>query len=151
MTVVNSDNVQAVLDGTAEPPVTPFEFAVDSGQKSDAMGVVKQFIETKATYTAQSDNADFPTELSLYIDGDEHPLQLEEATDAAVQRGSQNSLVLGTEVHTASASLKDTTVRYFAKHSGKGKSIRYVLKGKSVSRFKFYEIAYRYRLPRSKQ
>lgn len=150
-TVVNPDNVQAVLDGTVEPPATPFEFAVDSGQKSDAMGIVKQFIETKATYTAQSDNADFPTELSLYIDGDEHPLQLEEATDAAVQRGNQNSLVLGTEVHTASASLKDTTVRYFAKHSGKGKSIRYVLKGKSVSRFKLYEIAYRYRLPRSKQ
>lgn len=150
-TVVNFDNVQAVLNGTVEPPVTPFEFTVDSGQKSDAMGIVKQFIETKATYTAQSDNADFPTELSLYIDGDEHPLQLEEATDAAVQRGNQNSLVLGTEVHTASASLKDTTVRYFAKHSGKGKSIRYVLKGKSVSRFKLYEIAYRYRLPRSKQ
>ena len=150
-TVVNSDNVQAVLNGTMEPPVTPFEFTVDSGQKSDAMGIVKQFVETKATYTAQSDNADFPTELSLYIDGDEHPLQLEEATDAAVQRGNQNSLVLGTEVHTASASLKDTTVRYFAKHSGKGKSIRYVLKGKSTSRFKLYEIAYRYRLPRSKQ
>ena len=150
-TVVNSDNVQAVLDGTVESPVTPFEFTVDSGQKSDAMGIVKQFVETKATYTAQSDNADFPTELSLYIDGDEHPLQLEEATDAAVQRGNQNSLVLGTEVHTASASLKDTTVRYFAKHSGKGKSIRYVLKGKSKSRFKLYEIAYRYRIPRSKQ
>ena len=150
-TVVNSDNVQAVLNGTVESPVTPFEFTVDSGQKSDAMGIVKQFVETKATYTAQSDNADFPTELSLYIDGDEHPLQLEEATDAAVQRGNRNSLVLGTEVHTASASLKDTTVRYFAKHSGKGKSIRYVLKGKSMSRFKLYEIAYRYRLPRSKQ
>lgn len=150
-TVVNSDNVQAVLNGTMEPPVTPFEFTVDSGQKSDAMGIVKQFVETKATYTAQSDNADFPTELSLYIDGDEHPLQLEEATDAAVQRGNQNSLVLGTEVHTASASLKDTTVRYFAKHSGKGKSIRYVLKGKSKARFKLYEIAYRYRIPRSKQ
>lgn len=149
--VVNSDNVKAVLNGTMEPPVTPFEFTVDSGQKSDAMGIVKQFVETKATYTAQSDNADFPTELSLYIDGDEHPLQLEEATDAAVQRGNQNSLVLGTEVHTASASLKDTTVRYFAKHSGKGKSIRYVLKGKSKSRFKLYEIAYRYRIPRSKQ
>lgn len=151
MTVVNSDTVQTILGGRLEPPVTPFEFTVDSGQKSDAMGIVKQFVETKATYTAQSDNADFPTELSLYIDGDEHPLQLEEATDAAVQRGSQNSLVLGTEVHTAAASLKDTTVRYFAKHSGKGKSIRYVLKGKSVSRFKLYEIAYRYRLPRSKQ
>ena len=149
-TVVNANTVQEVLHGTLEP-VTPFEFTVDSGQKSDAMGIVKQFVETKATYTAQSDNADFPTELSLYIDGDEHPLQLEEATDAAVQRGNQNSLVLGTEVHTASASLKDTTVRYFAKHSGKGKSIRYVLKGKSVSRFKLYEIAYRYRLPRSKQ
>ena len=150
-TVVNSDNVQAVLNGTMKPPVTPFEFTVDSGQKSDAMGIVKQFVETKATYTAQSDNADFPTELSLYIDGDEHPLQLEEATDAAVQRGNQNSLVLGTEVHTVSASLKDTTVRYFAKHSGKGKSIRYVLKGKSKARFKLYEIAYRYRIPRSKQ
>ena len=150
-TVVNSDNVQAVLNGTMEPPVTPFEFTVDSGQKSDAMGIVKQFVETKATYTAQSDNADFPTEVSLYIDGDEHPLQLEEATDAAVQRGNRNSLVLGTEVHTAPASLKDTTVRYFAKHSGKGKSIRYVLKGKSKARFKLYEIAYRYRIPRSKQ
>jgi hypothetical protein len=133
--------------------VTPISFGLDTGQKAEAIVTTKQFVETKFVL-ATLDKADaFPMQLTVHIDGDPHIITRDISTDAAFWKDSSAKGVLNTTFSGLSDKsdtfnvLRQLVVRY----SGKGKSIRHILEGQSLSNFKLYETYIRYKLLNVKQ
>lgn len=133
--------------------VMPISFALDTGQKAEAIVTTKQFVETKFVL-ATLDKADtFPMQLTVHIDGDPHIITRDISTDAAFWKDNSAKGILNTTFSGLSDSsdtfnvLRQLVVRY----SGKGKSIRHILEGQSLSNFKLYETYIRYKLLNVKQ
>lgn len=133
--------------------VTPIHFGLDTGQKAEAIVTTKQFVETKFVL-ATLDKADaFPMQLTVHIDGDPHIVTRDISTDAAFWKDSSAKGILNTTFSGLSDNsdtfnvLRQLVVRY----SGKGKSIRHILEGQSLSNFKLYETYIRYKLLNVKQ
>lgn len=139
--------------------ISPITFGLDTGQKAEAIVTTKQFVETKFVL-ATLDKADaFPMQLTVHIDGDPHIITRDISTDAAFWKDSSAKGILNTTFSGVSDKsdksdksdifnvLRQLVVRY----SGKGKSIRHILEGQSLSNFKLYETYIRYKLLNVKQ
>jgi hypothetical protein len=135
----------------------PINFSWDTGQKTDNISENKQFVESKLMFATLSDTDAFPFTLYVAIDGDPHITKKDIGTDApfwkpdpanasdptlGVLNTSFRSVEDGSEKLADSFNvLRQLVVRY----SGKGKSIRHLIEGKSQSNFKLYETYVRYK------
>ena len=132
--------------------VIPIRFMLDTGQKTDSILHTKQFVETKLMFATLSDEDAFPLTLYVAIDGDPHVIRTDVSTDAPfwkTQDGLSRGVVgtvfrLGGETTPATGAF-NTLRQLIVRHSGKGKSIRYVLEGDSLYNFKLYETYVRYK------
>lgn len=132
--------------------VIPIRFMLDTGQKTDSILHTKQFVETKLMFATLSDEDAFPLTLYVAIDGDPHVIRTDVSTDAPFWKTSDGESrgVLGTAFTFGGASnpatgIFNTLRQLIVRHSGKGKSIRYVLEGESLYNFKLYETYVRYK------
>jgi hypothetical protein len=144
------DYVRAVQDTHC---VTPIEFELDTGQKSDTILTTKQFVESKLVFATLNKYDAFPMQLTVHVDGDQHLVTRDISTDAPFWKDGSTSGVLNTTFGGLSSTsdnfntLRQLVVRY----SGKGKSVRHILTGKSLCNFKLYETYIRYKLLNVKQ
>jgi hypothetical protein len=148
-----SEIVSYFHSGNVNECVDAISFELDTGQKSDTISTTKQFVESKLVFaTVHGDDA-FPMQLTVHIDGDPHIVTKDISTDASFWKDNGASGVLNTTFNGLSSmsdsfnTLRQLVVRY----SGKGKSIRHILTGKSLCNFKLYETYIRYKLLNVKQ
>jgi hypothetical protein len=148
------EGVADVIAGYASPiTVSPIEFELDTGQKTDAILTTKQFVESKMVFATLSPNDSFPMQILIHIDGDPHLVTQDISTDAPFWENSSSGGALNTTFGGVSNEsdnfniLRQLVVRY----SGKGKSIRHILTGESLYNFKLYETYIRYKLLNVKQ
>lgn len=127
--------------------IKPISFELDTGQKSDTISTTKQFVETKIVVATAHVDDTFPMSLTIHIDGDPHIVTRDLSTDAAFAKQTNTGGVLGTTFgQLSSESDPVNTIRQIVvRYSGKGKSIRHILTGKSCRNFKIYETYIRYK------
>ena len=130
----------------------PIHFEFDTGQKTDSVLHTKQFVESKFTFATLSERDAFPLTVHVAIDGDARVTKTDITTDAPFWKNSEGTArgVVGTAFRLGGTSTPATgafnTLRQLViRHSGKGKSIRYVLEGDSMCNFKLYETYVRYK------
>lgn len=137
----------AILDecdriGYSTAEVTPIEFMLDTGHRSGTYTIEKQFVESKMLLATMSttDNK-FPFAIDIYTD-DIRPMKvhMDVTTDSPFWADNPTIDILSTEFTTEDAKRAGTLRQLFVKYAGRGKSIRHILHGESVSRFKFYAI-----------
>ena len=138
-----------VLDDEGNPKeITPtaIEFALDSGQKSDSIGVIKMYLETKLILAANTTDDKFSDfTVSVYVDGNKYPIR--EFKDAPLLNISPNTtFALGGPLNDSDADMSNVIRQAYFRHAGKGNSIRYTISGKSSYNFKLYGIHVRYRI-----
>lgn len=134
-------------DVMSDGRVSPIDFVWDTGQKTDNIAVSKQFVESKLMFATEDLLESFPMELKVHIDGDPHVTTLDVNTDAPFWKTSDSVGVANTAFRlslddtSSSKVLRQLIVRY----SGKGRSIRHILKGSATSNFRLYETYVRYK------
>lgn len=131
-------------------PITPIDFEIDTGQKTDMILTTKQFVETKLVLATLNYKETFPMNVLVHIDGDPHIAKLDIPTDAPLWRSSiRDSIVLNTGLHIADTTddtaYNNVLYNLQLRHIGRGKSIRYIISGSSHTDFKIYEIYARYK------
>ena len=136
-------------DGTKS--VVPIPFELDTGMKTDDISLKRQFVESKFVFATEDDAEMFPMEAYVAIDGDPHVTHLDVNSDSPFWKTSViDKGVFGTSFRlsnvdetgrSSSGILRQLIIRY----SGKGHSIRHILKGKSYSNFRLYETYVRYK------
>lgn len=129
----------------------PIEFELDTGMKTDNISMQKQFVESKFIFATEDDIEMFPVELTVAIDGDPHITHLDVNSDSPFWKDHKFSRgVVGTSFRlsndeslgrSSSGIFRQLVVRY----SGKGRSIRHILRGASQSNFRLYETYVRYK------
>ena len=138
-----------LTDGT----ITPFDFSVDTGQKSYTINAVKQFVETKLIFAIEDTVDTLPLNVDIYVDQFKKVLHIDNNTSGAFWKNLDTSLVPGSSF----IRLNDTTMpdnimkQMFLRYSGKGYTIRHVISGRSHSQFKFYVSYYRFKSTSNKQ
>ena len=132
---------------------TPIEFFVDSGQKTDNISLTKQFVESKIIVATMDAKASFNLNVRVDIDGNTFDRHIDLNTDGALIRtDSEQVLTLGTSSdYVETYNTFNTMRQMFLRYSGKGKTVRHILSGESLYKFKIYEIFYRYKLLNVKQ
>lgn len=146
-------DLEAYLQGVGSSCVTPIQFELDTGQKTDTVLTTKQFVESKLVFATEHGDDAFPMQLTVHVDGDPHIVTKDISTDASFWKDDGVSGVLNTTFNGLSSTsdsfntLRQLVVRY----SGKGKSIRHILTGESLCNFKLYETYIRYKLLNVKQ
>lgn len=140
-------------DGETVPEVTPIQFMLNSGQKTDDLSRTKQFVESKLILATLDDKDLFPMSVDILIDGLEYKqLHFDAATDSAfIRENVDDILTFNTNVGTNSQNIFNVLRQMFIRYSGKGKSIKHIIYGESVFNFKFYVLYYRYKNTHSKQ
>jgi hypothetical protein len=141
----------------------PISFVLDTGQKTDSVVSTKQFVESKLVFATLDEKDSFPFTLHIAVDGDAHVTTMDVSTDAPFWKENQsmgeksplqhlinNSLgVVGTAfelgIDTPASGRVNTLRQLVVRYSGKGKSIRHVIEGKSQANFKLYETYVRYK------
>lgn len=132
--------------------VTPINFKLDSGQKTDNISTDKQFVETKLIASLTNNENIIPLDIAVYIDGNKFPFKVDLTTDGTfVKDAVKDIITLNATVDSDSAELQSVLKQLFLRYSGKGKSVRHVISGKSMCDFKLYEIYYRYKTLNVKQ
>jgi hypothetical protein len=132
--------------------VTPIKFEVDTGQKSDNFTYTKQFCESKFIVATKHVKDTFPMSVVVHTDGNLRTHRIDVTTDAAFWKNSISHLgTLSTTFNSVFEDNLDTFRQMFLRYSGKGKSIRYIISGESLYKFKIYEIFSRYKNPNVKQ
>ena len=132
---------------------TPIEFFVDSGQKTDNISLTKQFVESKIIVATMDAKDSFNLNVRVDIDGNTFDRHIDLNTDGALIRtDSEQVLTLGTSSdYVETYNTFNTMRQMFLRYSGKGKTVRHILSGESLYKFKIYEIFYRYKLLNVKQ
>ena len=132
---------------------TPIEFFIDSGQKTDNLSLTKQFVESKIIVATLSDKDNFEMDVQIAIEGNTFNRHVDLNTDGALLRSDTDQiLTLGTSSNiTDSENTLNTMRQMFLRYSGKGKTIRHLIKGSSLYKFKIYETFYRYKILNVKQ
>lgn len=141
----------------------PIEYELDTGSKTNSIVTTKQFTESKIICTSDVENPNITMHATVIIDGDKHPYEQDISTDGAFTKESgmqsgidditDNNLIaltLGTTVNTESfdeyrRNNASNTYNLYLRHSGKGRSVRYILKGVAKSPFRLYEICTRFK------
>jgi hypothetical protein len=130
----------------------PIDFSWDTGQKTDSIRATKQFVESKLVFATLSEEDSFPFKLYIAVDGDPHTTVTDVSTDAPFWKTSDNESkgVLGTAftlggIPNPATGIFNTLRQLVVRYSGKGKSIRHVIEGKSLYNFKLYETYIRYK------
>ena len=127
--------------------MTPISFEIDFGQKSSNYTLYKQFLETKLTLATLSVKDTFPITIDIYTDGISRELHWDSNTDGAIWKTSLDDVgILNTGFGVAGQDYNGIFRQLIVKYSGKGKSIRHVISGKSKSLFKFYSMDVRSRI-----
>ena len=138
-----------LLEESSQDPyvIVPIDFEWDTGQKTDSISVTKQFVESKLMFATEDNLEAFPMELTVHVDGDPHITTLDLNSDAPFWKedGVRSLGVTNTAFRlgndTGSKLLRQLIVRY----SGKGRSVRHILKGSPTSNFRLYETYVRYK------
>ena len=132
--------------------VNPIDFRLDSGQKTDNISTDKQFVETKLIASLTNNENIIPLDIDIYIDGNKFPFKIDLTTDGTfVKDAIKDIITLNATVDSNSVELQNVLKQLFLRYSGKGKSIRHIISGKSMCDFKLYEIYYRYKTLNVKQ
>ena len=142
------DNINfKIEDGEHVPNVTPIQFMLDSGQKTDDLSRTKQFVESKFILATLNDKDTFPLSIDVLIDGLEYKqLHFDASTDAAfIKESSKDILTFNTNVGSNSQNIFNVMRQMVIRYSGKGKSIKHIIYGKSIFNFKFYVLYYKYK------
>jgi hypothetical protein len=126
--------------------ITPITFEIDSGEKSDDMGFNKNFVETRIAFGLQSEQQSIPLTVSVYADGHKQIIHKAVETDAAFWSDQLSDLsVLNTDLTASGSQIINTLKEFRLRHTGIGKTIRHVITGNSLTKFKLYVIYYKYR------
>jgi len=126
--------------------VTPISFEIDSGEKSDDMGYEKNFVETRITFGLKSAKEVIPVTLDVYTDGHKQIAHKAVETDSPFWNDSLDDLAaLNTGFDTNTSQIINTLKELRIRHHGFGKTVRHVITGNSVTKFKIYVIYYKYR------
>lgn len=131
--------------------VVPIEFEWDTGQKTDSIAQTKQFVESKLMFATGDALETFPMELTVAIDGDPHVVHKDINTDSPFWNSDdlETKGTLGTTFRLGNEGLgysdKGVLRQLVVRYSGKGRSIRHILKGRTRSNFKLYETYVRYK------
>jgi hypothetical protein len=126
--------------------VTPISFEIDSGEKSDDMGYEKNFVETRITFGLKSSKEVIPVTLDVYTDGHKQIAHKAVETDSPFWNDSLDDLaVLNTGFDTNNSQIINTLKELRIRHHGFGKTLRHVITGNSVTKFKIYVVYYKYR------
>ena len=131
----------------SETQPLPIHFVIDSGQKTDSLGYTKQFVETKLVVSTEHEKDTFPVKVTVHVDGDSRIHTVDVNTDSAFWKSETSHVgTLGAGPLLSSGGMPLHTFRQmFLRYSGKGKSVRHIVEGTSVYKFKFYGIYIRYR------
>jgi hypothetical protein len=145
----SDSEVYADIIGATEVPI---EFEWDSGQKTDNIATRKQFTESKIVFSTEDEVENFPMELIVAVDGDPNITRIDVRTDAPLIKTTESVGVLGTNLRLSedfsdpnvskSGLIRQLIVRY----SGRGRSVRHILRGTAKSPFRMYEAYVRYKL-----
>lgn len=147
---VYGDIIRRDVDGN--DIITPIKFSVDSGQKTDNISLTKQFVESKIIVATLSAKDNFKMDVRVDIEGNTFKKHTDLNTDGALLRGSADDiLTLGSNLDTDTADTFNVMRQMFLRYSGKGKTVRHVITGESLYKFKIYEVFYRYKLLNFKQ
>ena len=139
-------------DILTEDIVCPINFRLDSGQKTDNISTDKQFVETKLIASLTNNENIIPLDIDIYIDGNKFPFKIDLTTDGTfVKDAIKDIITLNATVDSNSVELQNVLKQLFLRYSGRGKSIRHIISGKSMCDFKLYEIYYRYKTLNVKQ
>lgn len=131
---------------------TPISFKLEFRQKSSNYQLDKQFLESKYIFAVNSSKPVFPMSLDIVTDSMLKVIHKDVNTDSPLWQDSLEHLGVLNTLFGANNSIHDGTLKQlFVKYSGKGKTISHSISGKSVSKFTFYNINYRYRLLPKKQ
>jgi hypothetical protein len=153
-TIANTvQDLQAQFNSTYMDTISPIEFELDTGQKTDTILTTKQFVETKLVVSTNTKYDKFPMQLVVHVDGDPNIITRDVSTDSAFWKDGSTFGMLNTTFNTLSdtSDISGTLRQLVVRYSGKGKSIRHILTGSSFCNFKLYETYVRYKHPNVKQ
>lgn len=132
--------------------ITPISFIIDSGQKSSNYALDKQFLESKLIFATLHPKDMFPVTLDIMTDGSPRPIHWDCNTDSALWKTTLSDIgTLNTAFQDANADYNSILRQLIVKYSGKGKTIRHILTGKSKYRFKYISLNTRFRVLPNKQ
>ena len=139
--------------------VTPFEFYVDTGQKSYSMNLIKQFVESKLTFALTDIRDELPLTVDIYVDQYTPILHQDVSSSSSFWKNIDSVIALGTSIpashkdaETAKTYIDNPVMKQlFLRFSAKGYTIRHVVSGVSHNQFKFYVSYYRYKSTSNKQ
>ena len=121
-------------------------FEIDSGQKTDVLGVFKQFVESKFNIATLHEQDTFPMQVTVCVDGAPAATTTHVSTDAAFWRTSPEQVfTMNTSLDIPDADTFNVFRQMYLRYSHKGKSVRHIVSGESLYSFKIYDINYRYR------
>lgn len=121
-------------------------FEIDSGQKTDSLNHLKQFVESKFNVVTLHEKDSFPMKITVHIDGCPFVTTKDVNTDSAFWKQDVSQVgTLSTNFTSNDSDIFNVFRQMFIRYSGKGKSIRHIVEGESLYPFKIYEIDYRYR------
>lgn len=139
---------QSVTDGNTtavQGVICPIEFEWDTGQKTDNISLAKQFVESKLVFATEDDLEFFPMELTVHVDGDPHVTTLDVNSDAPFWKTEDSKGVANTAFRLSSESDTGVFRQLIVRYSGKGRSVRHILRGSPTSNFRLYETYVRYK------
>ena len=129
----------------SELETVPIEFEWDTGQKTDNISLAKQFVESKLVFATEDDLEFFPMELTVHVDGDPHVTTLDVNSDAPFWKVEDSKGVANTAFRLGSESDTGVFRQLIVRYSGKGRSVRHILRGSPTSNFRLYETYVRYK------
>lgn len=131
---------------TLDEYVTPFDYKIDFGQKSSKYADSKQFLSTRVTVETLSEKDSFNFTVDVLIDGTPRPIHIDATTDSAIWKTSLLQLgTLNTDYTTDTSTTTGILRQLMLKYSGRGRTVRHILSGKSKYRFKLYSLDYKFR------
>lgn len=126
--------------------VTPINFQIDSGEKTDDLNASKNFLETRIAFGLQSEKQAIPLTVDVYTDGHKQIIHKAVETDTAFWTTDLTDLgALNTDLTVNTSEIINTLKEFRLRHTGVGKTIRHVISGNSLTNFKLYVIYYKYR------
>ena len=132
--------------------ISPIEFSIDFGQKSSNYTLDKQFLESKFIFATLHSKDMFPVEVTITTDGYTKPLHWDCNTDSPLWKTTFTDIgTLNTEFQDVDSDYNGILRQLIIKYSGKGKTIRHLITGKSMYRFKFISLDTRHRILPNKQ
>lgn len=142
------EGVADIIAGYTSPvTVSPIEFELDTGQKSDQILTKKQFVETKIVVATSAPSPTIDMDVIVHVDGDRNVTK-NMSTDAAFWKAYDGGAVLNTTLTGLSneSDSRDVLRQLSIRYSGRGNSVRHILRGTCSSNFKLYETYIRYKL-----